>query len=906
VFRALGFVADKDILEHIVYDLADNEMMEMLRPSIEEAFVIQSQEVALDFIGKRGSAVGVSREKRIKYAKEILQKELLPHVGVREDCETKKAYFLGYMIHRLLLCSLGRRPEDDRDHYGNKRLDLGGPLLAQLFRQLFRKLTKDVRLYCQRCIDSGKEIQLQLAIKAKTITQGLKYSLATGNWGSQGAADIRAGVSQVLNRLSYSSTLSHLRRINSPIGREGKLAKPRQLHNSLWGMICPAETPEGQAVGLVKNLALMALVSVGSPSEPILEFLDEWTMENLEEISPSLIAESTKIFLNGVWVGVHRNPADLVRTLRKLRRQCDIDSSVSVVHDIRLKELRLYTDYGRCTRPLFIVEDDQKLKIKKQHIELLTEKDVTGYTWNELVTSGFIEYVDTEEEETTMISMTIDDLVAGRHAVEQNTGVAINYTHCEIHPSMILGICASIIPFPDHNQSPRNTYQSAMGKQAMGMYVTNYQIRMDTLGYVMFYPQKPLVTTRAMEYLHFRELPAGCNAVVAIMCYTGYNQEDSVLMNQSAIDRGLFRSLYYRSFKDEEKKQGSLSREEFERPDRDTCLGMRHGTYDKLDDDGLICPGTRVSGDDIIIGKTAPLPEDDTAVLSKRFSKKDCSTGMKHAETGIIDQVLLTTNDQGLRFVKLRVRSMRTPQVGDKFSSRHGQKGTVGMTYTQEDMPFTCEGITPDIIVNPHAIPSRMTIGQLVECIMGKVAACMGKEGDATPFTPVTAEDISSMLHKCGYQKRGNEVMYNGHTGRMLDAQIFIGPTYYQRLKHMVDDKIHSRGRGPVQILTRQPMEGRSRDGGLRFGEMERDCIMSHGAASFLKERLMDQSDAYRIHVCQKCGLIAVANLKNQTFECCKNPSERTSVVQVMVPYACKLLFQELMSMAIAPRLITG
>jgi len=906
VFRALGFVADKDILEHIVYDLGDNEMMEMLRPSIEEAFVIQSQEVALDFIGKRGSAVGVSREKRIKYAKEILQKELLPHVGVREDCETKKAYFLGYMIHRLLLCSLGRRPEDDRDHYGNKRLDLGGPLLAQLFRQLFRKLTKDVRLYCQRCIDSGKEIQLQLAIKAKTITQGLKYSLATGNWGSQGMADVRAGVSQVLNRLSYSSTLSHLRRINSPIGREGKLAKPRQLHNSLWGMICPAETPEGQAVGLVKNLALMALVSVGSPSEPILEFLDEWTMENLEEISPSLIAESTKIFVNGVWVGVHRDPADLVKTLRKIRRQVDVDSSVSVVHDIRLKELRLYTDYGRCTRPLFIVDEDQKLRIKKQHIELLTEKDVTGYTWNELVTSGFIEYVDTEEEETTMISMTIDDLVAGRHAVERKSGVAINYTHCEIHPSMILGICASIIPFPDHNQSPRNTYQSAMGKQAMGMYVTNYQIRMDTLGYVMFYPQKPLVTTRAMEYLHFRELPAGCNAVVAIMCYTGYNQEDSVLMNQSAIDRGLFRSLYYRSFKDEEKKQGSLSREEFERPDRDTCLGMRHGTYDKLDDDGLICPGTRVSGDDIIIGKTAPLPEDDSAVLSKRFTKKDCSTGMKHAETGIIDQVLLTTNDQGLRFVKLRVRSMRTPQVGDKFSSRHGQKGTVGMTYTQEDMPFTCEGITPDIIVNPHAIPSRMTIGQLVECIMGKVAACMGKEGDATPFTPVTAEDISTMLHKCGYQKRGNEVMYNGHTGRMLDAQIFIGPTYYQRLKHMVDDKIHSRGRGPVQILTRQPMEGRSRDGGLRFGEMERDCIMSHGAASFLKERLMDQSDAYRIHVCQKCGLIAVANLKNQTFECCKNPSERTSVVQVMVPYACKLLFQELMSMAIAPRLITG
>jgi len=903
-FRALGFVADKDILEHIVYDFGDNEMMDLLRPSIEEAQVIQSQAVALDYIGKRGSAVGVARDKRIKYAREILQKELLPHVGVGEDCETKKAYYMGYMIHRLLLVSLGRRKEDDRDHYGNKRLDLGGPLLAQLFRSLFRKVTKDVRLYCQRCIDSGKEISLTLAVKAKTITHGLKYSLATGNWGAQGAADVRAGVSQVLNRLSFSSTLSHLRRINSPIGREGKLAKPRQLHNSLWGMICPAETPEGQAVGLVKNLSLMALVSVGSPSAPILEFLEEWTMENLEEISPSVIPHATKIFVNGVWVGVHRDPGDLVRTLRELRRKVDITTECGIVHDIRLRELRLWTDYGRCTRPLFIVED-QKLVMKRSNVELLQEKDETGYTWNDLVTSGFIEYVDTEEEETTMISMTIEDLLAAQTAEAAGRGLNIKYTHCEIHPSMILGICASIIPFPDHNQSPRNTYQSAMGKQAMGMYVTNYQTRMDTLGYVLFYPQKPLVTTRAMEYVHFRELPAGCNAVVAIMCYTGYNQEDSVLMNQSSIDRGLFRSIYYRSFKDEEKKMGSLAKEELERPDRDSCLGMRHGTYDKLDEDGLICPGTRVSGEDIIIGKTTPLPEDDPMLQSKRFTKRDCSTGMKSSETGIIDQVLLTTNDQGLRFVKIRVRSVRTPQVGDKFSSRHGQKGTVGMTYTQEDMPFTAQGITPDIIVNPHAIPSRMTIGQLVECVMGKVACMMGKEGDATPFAPVTVEDISDMLHQCGYQKRGNEVLYNGHTGRKLDAQIFIGPTYYQRLKHMVDDKIHSRGRGPVQILTRQPMEGRSRDGGLRFGEMERDCIISHGSAAFLKERLMDQSDAYRVHVCQKCGLIAVANLKNQTFECCKNPNERTGIVQIMLPYACKLMFQELMSMGIAPRLLT-
>ncbi|KAF7074495.1 hypothetical protein CFC21_079353 [Triticum aestivum] len=901
VFRALGFVADKDILEHICYDFSDTQMMELLRPSLEEAFVIQNQQVALDYIGKRGATVGVTREKRIKYAKEILQKEMLPHVGVGEFCETKKAYYFGYIIHRLLMCALGRRAEDDRDHYGNKRLDLAGPLLGGLFRMLFRKLTRDVRSYVQKCVDNGKEVNLQFAIKAKTITSGLKYSLATGNWGQANQAGTRAGVSQVLNRLTYASTLSHLRRLNSPIGREGKLAKPRQLHNSHWGMMCPAETPEGQACGLVKNLALMVYITVGSAANPILEFLEEWGTENFEEISPAVIPQAAKIFVNGCWVGIHRNPDLLVKTLRRLRRQIDVNTEVGVVRDIRLKELRLYTDYGRCSRPLFIVEN-QRLLIKKKHIRALQQRETPDEGWHDLVAKGFIEYIDTEEEETTMISMTIRDLETSRH----NPGEAYSetYTHCEIHPSLILGVCASIIPFPDHNQSPRNTYQSAMGKQAMGIYVTNYQLRMDTLAYVLYYPQKPLVTTRAMEHLHFRQLPAGINAIVAIACYSGYNQEDSVIMNQSSIDRGFFRSLFFRSYRDEEKKMGTLVKEEFGRPNRENTMGMRHGSYDKLDDDGLAPPGTRVSGEDVIIGKTSPIPQDDAQGQATRYSKRDHSTSLRHSESGMVDQVLLTTNADGLRFVKVRMRSVRIPQIGDKFSSRHGQKGTVGMTYTQEDMPWTIEGITPDIIVNPHAIPSRMTIGQLIECIMGKVAAHMGKEGDATPFTDVTVDNISKALHKCGYQMRGFETMYNGHTGRKLTAMIFLGPTYYQRLKHMVDDKIHSRGRGPVQILTRQPAEGRSRDGGLRFGEMERDCMIAHGAAFFLKERLFDQSDAYRVHVCEKCGLIAIANLKKNSFECrgCKN---KTDIVQVHIPYACKLLFQELMAMAIAPRMLT-
>ncbi|CAK0786330.1 DNA-dependent RNA polymerase II [Coccomyxa viridis] len=899
IFRALGLTADKDILQHVVYDFGDTAMMEALRPSLEEAFPIQSQEVALDYIGKRGSVPGVTKQARVQYAREILQRELLPHIGIGEQTETKKAFFAGYMVHRLLLVALGRRNEDDRDHYANKRLDLGGPLLAGLFRHLFRKVTKDVRGAVQRAIDKGRDINVLGAVNKDTITRGLRYSIATGNWGVQGTTGIRPGVSQVLNRLTYASTLSHLRRISSPIGREGKLAKPRQLHNSQWGMICPAETPEGQACGLVKNLALMSYVSTGCASGPVHEFLEEWAMETLEEINPSVILEATKIFVNGVWVGVHRDPSMLVRTLRQMRRQVNISTEVGIVHDLMLRELRLFTDCGRCCRPLFIVDlEAQRLAVTKDDIALLQDRESTNFGWSDLVSRGCIEYVDCEEEETTMIAMEIKDL---DRATDGHIAYSNTYTHCEIHPSMILGVCASIIPFPDHNQSPRNTYQSAMGKQAMGMYVTNYQIRMDTQAYVLYYPQKPLVTTRAMEHLHFRELPAGQNTIVAIACYSGYNQEDSLMMNQSSIDRGFFRSMFFRSYRAEEKKQGSLVQEVIEVPERGATVAMRHGTYDKLDADGIAPPGTRVSGEDVIIGKTSPLAEEQPGV-AQRFTKKDVSTSLRNSESGMVDQVMLSTNAEGQRFVKLRVRSIRVPQIGDKFASRHGQKGTIGMTYTQEDMPWTAEGIVPDLIINPHAIPSRMTIGHLVEALMSKVAACVGKEGDATPFADVTVDNISSALHRCGYQSRGWEVMYNGHTGRRMQAQIFLNPTYYQRLKHMVDDKIHSRGRGPVQILTRQPVEGRARDGGLRFGEMERDCIISHGSAAFLKERLFDQSDAYRVHVCESCGLFAVANLKKNQFHCpaCKNT---TGIVQVHMPYACKLLFQELMAMAIAPRM---
>lgn len=901
VFRALGIVSDEEILSHIVYDRQDTQMLELLKPSIEEGAVVQDRETALDFIARRGANQG-TRDRRLKFARDIMQREFLPHISQREGQDTRKAYFFGYMIHRLLQCVIGRRDEDDRDHFGKKRLDLAGPLVANLFRILFLKLTKDIFKYLQRCVENSQEFNIQMAVKASIITNGLKYSLATGNWGDQKkAASAKAGVSQVLNRYTYASTLSHLRRTNTPVGRDGKLAKPRQLHNSHWGLVCPAETPEGQACGLVKNLSLMCYVSVGSDASPIVDFMTQRNMQLLEEYDQNQNPEATKVFVNGVWVGVHSNAGQLVDTVQQLRRNGTLSYEMSLIRDIRDREFKIFTDAGRVMRPLFVVETDTRKDNKHQLIfkretsnKLLqeqqdsemrqgwSEEDIVAntYGWKGLIQEGVIEYLDAEEEETAMITFSPEDLDEWRALKEGHYVDAERahlgkdrlsrikpkpdprihaYTHCEIHPAMILGICASIIPFPDHNQSPRNTYQSAMGKQAMGVALTNYALRMETMMNVLYYPQKPLATTRSMEYLKFRELPAGQNAIVAIACYSGYNQEDSVIMNQSSIDRGLFRSLFYRAYTEQEKRIGVNVLEQFEKPGRANTLRLKGGTYDKLDEDGVVAPGVRVSGDDIIIGKTAPIAADAQELGQKTtlHTKRDVSTPLRSTENGIVDQVLFTTNTEGLRFVKVRTRTTKVPQIGDKFASRHGQKGTIGITYRQEDMPFTRDGLTPDLIINPHAIPSRMTIAHLVECLLSKVGAITGQEGDATPFTPVTVDQVSDLLEAAGYQKRGFEVMYNGHTGKKMRTQVFLGPTYYQRLRHMVDDKIHARARGPLQILTRQPVEGRARDGGLRFGEMERDCMIAHGAAAFLKERLFTVSDAYTVHVCDICGLMS-------------------------------------------------
>ena len=765
-----------------------------------------------------------------------------------------------YMLHKLCYYKQHNLNENDRDHLKNKRIDMVGSLMSTLFRQLYKKFTKDIQTTIAKQ-NSNVMLNIPSLIKPKIITNGLKYALATGNWGIN--TSFRTGVSQVLNRHSYISMLSHLRRINSPLGKEGKMITPRQLHGSHAFRICPCETPEGHSCGLVKNMALTNLISLECNSFAVRSITKQFI--HSEEFHPN----ETLVFINGDYIGTTARSDDLIRTFKEYRRNLDINPEIGISYNKHENIIRITTDTGRSIRPLIILQNGKLPSFQPDE------------SWNDFLQKGKIEYIDSAEEENLLIAFDEKDIETRK----------LKFTHCEIHPSAMLGVVAGNIPFAEHNQAPRNVYQSAMAKQAMGMFATDHNDRMDTFSHVLHYPQKPLVSTSLSHLLHYNEMPSGMNVVVAIMCYTGYNQEDSIIMSKSAVDRGLFRSTFYRTYKEEQNYSASV-KETLEIPNKENCLAIKYSDYSKLDEDGIVKSGIKVNSDDIIVGKTL-----ETVGVSK---KKDGSLSIRHNENGYVDKVMVSTNEQGMTIIKTKIRSTRVPEIGDKFCSKAAQKGTIGMLYSQEDLPFTQSGITPDIIVNPHAIPSRMTIGQLIECIYGKVCALKGEFGDATAFVNPDPNTIGDVLESLGFNRHGEETMYHGHTGEMIPAKIFIGPTYYQRLKHMVADKIHARSRGPLQILTRQPVEGRSRDGGLRFGEMEKDSIVSHGASSFLKERLLDQSDAFITHVCSQCGLFAVYNFEKQRGYC--KGCDNTEIYSVKIPYACKLLFQELQSMNIVPR----
>ena len=912
LFRALGIVTDEAICKIILLDLKQENkiLLDALKASIVDANTCLDKESALKYLTSNVMFTPMNMDKesgalkKREFTLDILSNDLFPHCRN----ETERIYFLGYMTLCLIKCSVGMAEPDDRDSYINKRIDLTGTLLNNLFRNYFNKVVKDMQKQIIKEINTGSwrstedyeniinMTNIYKIVKSTTIENGLKRALSTGDFGIKHTSSNKVGVAQVLNRLTYVSSLSHLRRVNTPIDKSGKLIPPRKLHNSSWGFLCPAETPEGGSVGVVKNLSYLTHVTIPSNSASLYEYADQLVIKLEENMDSSLLYNKVKVFVNGAWLGVTDNPQEVYRQFKEKKYRGMINIYASVVFDYSNMEIRICNDAGRLLRPLLRVENNIPL-ITNEVLELIKQNKLG---WDDLLTDcripkSVIEYIDAEEQNYNMIAMEPRDLYKVYH-------LKYNYTHCEIHPSSIFGILASCIPFPEHNQSPRNTYQCAMGKQAIGMYVTNFDNRMDKTAYILTYPMRPLVDTRIMNLLQLNNVPSGEQVIVAIMTHTGYNQEDSVLFNKGSIDRGLFQATIFHTEKDEDKKiHGD---EEIRcRPDPSKTKGMKFGNYGKVNNQGVIPQNSRVNNGDVIIAKVFPIKENRNDP-SKIIKYEDQSRVYRTHEECYVDKNYIERNGDGYNFCKVRIRTVRKPVIGDKFSSRHGQKGTIGNIIPEKDMPFMSNGIRPDIIINPHAIPSRMTIGQLKETLLGKVLLELGLFGDGTSFGGLDVKEICKELQKLGYESHGNELLYNGLTGEQMETSIFIGPVFYQRLKHMVNDKQHSRSFGPMVNLTRQPAEGRSRDGGLRFGEMERDCMVSHGASRFTKGRLYDASDAFSVYTCKKCGNIAAYNDRMPKHMCkiCENKSD---FAYVELPYACKLLFQELITMNVAPRIIT-
>lgn len=824
---------------------------------------------AFEQIGKLSSNVLKSSQYE-EYGKQVVKMELFPHLGTQSN-DKEKALFIGSMVKKIILLKLGKTTFDDRDNYVNKRIETTGILCEELFKQLYKKFKDYMINIIQKKKQQTIDI-LHLFLRSNIITSGIKYCFSTGNWGIQRTAYVRLGVSQVLSRLSYGSTISHKRRISIPIGKESKNTKIRQIQQSQIMFICPCETPEGQSVGIVLNLALFTRITNENKNTSVLTIDHIRRLANIKSTDETHINQiHTLVFVNNVIVGITYNTKELLKELNDSRDAKYIDHDTSITYNSINNEIHIYTDSGRLVRPLLTMNNNKIL------FDNINDKNKT---WDQLVYDNIIKYIDNNEVENVTVAFN-----------DASFKLQHKYDYCEIDPCLMLGVMGSIIPWPDHSQSPRNCYQTSMGKQAMSFYSSTYQHRTDTISHVISYPQKPIVNTKIAEYMGFSDMPSGINVICAILCYTGFNQEDSLIINKSAIDRGLFHAYSYRTHTDQEYKHSVNIIEKIEVPDLE--IQKSDLNYHFLDKRGVI--QTRINNKavyvkkgDVLIGKVIK----ESSKTSKCLLT-DSSLSVKKGEEGFIDRVVDEITPDGYRIVKVIIRTERIPEIGDKFASRSAQKGTCGIVYSQEDMPFTSDGITPDIIINPHCIPSRMTINQLMETAFSKSCVLKGKLGDSTPFGKSSikiAETIKNELGMTGFKGDCTEVMYNGFDGNKIGS-VFIGPVFYQRLKHLVSEKMHARSTGSVTTLTRQPLEGRSRDGGLRFGEMERDAMISHGTSIFLKDRLCDQSDPYHIYVCNMCHQISNTKDKCQ----CNN----TIINKVETPYVTKLLIQELQAVGI-------
>ena len=945
VFRALGIETDKEIIETICGPIeeAHPSFLQFLRPSLVHG--ASTGKFTMEEIHDQMRPF--TYFKTIQQVKSVLALDVFPNI---EGTIRDKGIYLGYLVSMLMKTALGIIPESDRDSYAFKRVDISGILLAQLYQKTYGQLRKHIRDILDQEYNYGpwkqtnnveeliRKDNLHRIFPSSIITDIFTRSLK-GMWGST-QQDPEQGKVQDLSRITYIGSLSHLRRVNLPLDRSIKVTSPHRLHSQQWGIMCPFESPDGASIGYLKNFALMTQITAGSDSRIIVQILEELEVIPLRMISHivAMHNDTIRVFINGSWYGITYNPYILVKLLRLYRRNGLINPFVSISWNIRDKEIRIQTEPGRPCRPLLIVENNEILLskvatnskttwfdllygslipdkdrnedkyykdsyISPEHFGNLKGKDGLALIKKLEETQSVIEYLDIEEENTMYVAMNKDDITQ-------------YHTHVEIHPSTAFSIVTQIVPFANHNQAPRVIFHGAQSKQALGVYTTNFNNRFDTAGYIHHYPQKRIVTTKGGHYNGSDRMPNGANVIVAIQTFSGFNQEDSIMINKSSVDRGLFHVTAYKTLTAVEKTLNANEKVMFANPIQMRDNGrvvqnIKHADYTLLNDDGIIKEESYIprGQEAVLLGMVHVrdnVKEVQRGVLIEKQVEqvyRDISLKTDVHYYGKIDRVFIGHQIPGNpnRICKVRFRKIRKPEFGDKHSSSHGQKGVVGMIISQENMPFTKNGIVPDLIINPHAFPSRMTMGHIMETIFSKLCCLEGTRGDGTVFMPFDKEAVFNTLEERGFDKYGNEVLYNGRTGEQIKTEIFIGPIYYYRLKHMVTDKIHSRNTGPKVQLTHQPTSGRSAGGGLRIGEMERDVLLSHGLSQFAKECMMEKSDTYRWGVCRHCGILANYAPKRNIIECLNCGLQDISVIET--PYAFKLLIQEMEAMGIQIRL---